>query len=111
MDEEKPGSGFKSFEEREDMFWTAIVENFQTSPPRAGYAEALLIRGNERLKRATEENREAIDKLRTSTEESSRQANHLSHVIKNLTWALVGLTAAAVILTAISLYVLFTSVK
>ena len=110
MSEEKPGSGFKNFEEREKQFWWAIVENNQPFSS-AGYAEALMIRGNERLKQATEDNRDAIDKLRDSTEESSRQANRLSHVIKNLTWALVGLTAAAVILTAISIYVLFTSAK
>jgi hypothetical protein len=109
MEDEKPGSTFKTFEEREEQFWT-IVDNVQGAP-RPGYAEALLIRGNERLKRAIELNLEAIEKLRISTEESSCQANRLSKVIKNLTWALVGLTAAAVVLTAISLYVLFNSPK
>lgn len=110
MDEEKPGSGFKSFEEREDMFWTAIVENYQTLP-HAGYAEALLIRGNERLKRATEANLEAIEKLRVSTERSSSEANALSAAIKRLTGWLVGLTIAAVVLAAVSLCVLWISVK
>lgn len=110
MDEEKPGSGFKSFEERENMFWTAIVENNQTLP-RAGYAGALLIRGNERMKRATEASLEAIDKLRVSTERSSSEANALSAAIKKLTGWLVGLTIAAVVLAAVSLYVLWTSVK
>ena len=110
MDDEKPGSGFKNFEEREQQNWTAIVENFQSSP-RPGYEEALLIRGNERLKRVVEENLKAIEKLRASTEENSREANRLASAIKKLTAWLVALTAAAVALAGLSLYVLFSSTK
>jgi len=68
-------------------------------------AFAILTEGGERLKRATEENREAIDKLRTSTEESSRQANRLSRDIRTLTVALVVIGVVAVILTIVSLCV------
>lgn len=110
MDEKKPGSAFKTFEEREEMFWTGIVEN-QQPLSRNGYAEAMLIRGNERLKRATEANLEAIEKLRVSTERSSNEANNLARAIKKLNVWLVGLTFAAVLLAAVSLYVLWKSIK
>jgi hypothetical protein len=93
MEENKRDGSLRSYEKRVDHFYQRIVEGHQDM--RAAYAAALLIKGLERLK--------------ASTEESSRQANRLSRVIKNLTWALVGLTAAAVILAALSLYALLGS--
>jgi hypothetical protein len=110
MNDEKSGSSFKTFEEREEMFWTGIVENLRPIS-RNGYAEAMMVRGNERLKRATEANLEAIEKLRTSMERSSNEANNLASAIKKLTGWLVGLTVAAVVLAAVSLYVLWISTK
>lgn len=54
---------------------------------------------------------ESSERLKQSTEESSKQANLLSSAIKKLNVWLVGLTATAVILAGLSLYVLFTSAK
>jgi hypothetical protein len=53
----------------------------------------------------------SIERLKVSTEESSRQANRLSKTIRNLTRALVWLTAIAVVLTGFSIYVLLHSAK
>jgi hypothetical protein len=54
---------------------------------------------------------ESSQRLKVSTEESSRQANRLSTTIRNLTRALVWLTAIAVVLTGLSIYVLLHSAR
>jgi len=54
---------------------------------------------------------ESIERLKVSTEESSREANRLSSTIKNLTVWLVRLTVAAVVLAGLSLYIMLTSAK
>ena len=54
---------------------------------------------------------ESSERLKLSTEESSKQANFLSSSIRKLNRWLVGLTIAAVGLAALSLYVLLNSAK
>jgi hypothetical protein len=109
MENDKSKASADDFDELADDAWDFAFNHSDNSKPLQAWA--ILTESSERLKRATEENREAIDKLRVSTEESSRQANRLSARIKNLTGWLVGLTTVAVVLTALSLYVLFISAK
>lgn len=96
MKDDKSTASADDFDELADEAWEFAFK--RSGDSKVLQAFAILTEGGERLKRATEENREAIDKLRTSTEESSRQANRLSRVIKNLTWGLVGLTVVLLLL-------------
>lgn len=97
-DKSKPSAD--DFDEIADDAWDFAFKRSEDSKPLQ--ALAILTESSERLKRAVEENLEAVEKLRASTEESSRQANRLSTVIKNLTWALVGLT---LVLVGLALFV------
>jgi hypothetical protein len=95
MEDEKSNSPDEDFGKIVNNLWAFALEHGGKSWDL--YPLAVLVRSVERLK--------------LSTEESSKQANLLSSSIRKLNRWLVGLTAAAVILTALSLYVLFTSAK
>ena len=96
MEDDKSTPSADDFDELAGKAWDFAFKRSGDSKVLQSFA--ILTEGGERLKRATEENREAIDKLRTSTEESTRQANRLSRLIKNLNWGLVGLTVVLVLL-------------
>ena len=96
MENDKNKPSADDFDEIADEAWDFAFK--RSGDSKVLQALAILAESSERLKVSTEENREAIDKLRTSTEESSRQSNRLSSVVKNLTWVLVGLTVVLVLL-------------
>ena len=95
MEDDKSKASADDFDELADDAWDFAFKRSGDSRPLQAFA--ILTESSERLKR--------------STEESSKQANLLSSAIKKLTGWLVGLTIAAVALAAVSLYVLWTSAK
>lgn len=95
MENDKSKPSADDFDERADDAWDFAFN--RSGDSKLLQALAILTESSERLK--------------LSTEESSKQANLLSSSIRKLTGWLVGLTAAAVILAGLSLYVLFSSPK
>jgi hypothetical protein len=95
MENDKSNTSADDFEELADEAWGFAFH--RSGDSKVLQAFAILTESSERLKR--------------STEESSKQANLLSSAIKKLTGWLVGLTIAAVVLAAVSLFVLWTSAR
>ena len=95
MEDDKSTASADDFDDLAGEAWDFAFKRGGDSRPLQAFA--ILTESSERLKR--------------STEESSKQANLLSSAIKKLTGWLVGLTIAAVALAAVSLYVLWTSAK
>jgi hypothetical protein len=95
MKDDKSTASADDFDELADEAWEFAFKRSGDSKPLQ--ALAILTESTERLK--------------LSTEESSKQANLLSSAIKKLTAWLVGLTFAAVALAAVSLFMLWKSIK
>jgi hypothetical protein len=93
----------------EDDKSTASADDFDELADKA-WDFAFHHSGDSKLLQALAILTESSERLKLSTEESSKQANLLSSSIKKLTGWLVGLTVATVVLAAASLFVLWKSI-